>query len=123
MRKGEKRQVVAKIIGYDDVTSFRDTIQQTLNALQKESEYVAAKTNIETRRAELLKLGGEIINTKDKLYKVLNTLLRSFDLGTEVTDDESHRTVRWCRFHGQVCLLFWSGHICFELGRGEISDC
>ena len=35
----------------------------------------------------------------------------------------AHYIVRWCRFHGQVCLLFWAGAIGFKLSWGEISDC
>jgi AAA15 family ATPase/GTPase len=65
MTKGEKRRVVADIIGYEDVSSFRDTIQQVLNSLKGTPEYVAAKETIDMHRGELLRHCGEIITTSD----------------------------------------------------------
>ena len=94
MRKGEKRRHVANIIGYDVVTSFRDAIQQTLNALKISADYVAAKKTLENHRAELLKVGGEIITTEGKYYEVLDSLLKPFDLKCEKQDSASLEACR-----------------------------
>jgi recombinational DNA repair ATPase RecF len=80
MRKGDKRKYVADIIGYDDVIRFRDSIQQTLNAIKNTPDYVAAKKTIDQHRAELLKHAGEIVTTDTKFYGVINSLLMPFAL-------------------------------------------
>lgn len=89
MRKGEKRKYIAKIIGYDVVTTFRDTIQQTLNALKVSPDYVAAKKTVDGHKGELLKLAKEIITTEGKYYEALNSLIVPFELATELKDDAS----------------------------------
>lgn len=89
MRKGEKRKHVAEIIGYDAVTTFRDTIQQTLNTLRGTTDYVAAKKTVETHRAELLKQSGEIIASDSAYYDVLNALLEPFSLSLDTKSPEA----------------------------------
>jgi len=83
MRKGDKRKYVASIIGYEAVTTFRDTIQQTLNALKSTPDYVAAKKTIDSHSAELLKQCGEIITTPAKYFDAIDTLLKPFELSLE----------------------------------------
>ena len=47
--KGEKRKAIASLIGYDSITDFRNVIQSTLSALQRDRQYTTAKLRVERR--------------------------------------------------------------------------
>src|SRR5262245_56471620 len=61
--KSEKRKAVASIIGYDSITDFRNVIQSTLRALQRDSQYTTAKARVEEEKRRLLQLTGKLVTS------------------------------------------------------------
>jgi RecF/RecN/SMC N terminal domain len=88
--KGEKRDVIAKIIGFDEIVAFRNVIQSTRNALQRDPQYLTAKQIVERTKAKLLATTGSILVTRADLYDTANELLKPYQPARTVTDDESY---------------------------------
>lgn len=87
--KKEKRDQIADIIGYHAVLDFRNVIQFTLNALQRDTRYTTAKELVQTRQARLLELAGTTIATKSDLYTKGNELVQPHHLSVSINDDGS----------------------------------
>ncbi len=90
-RKGEKRKEIADIIGYEALIDFRNVLQSTLNALEKDTEYTTAKKNLDTVKAKLLKLSGKVITKEQELYTKANDLIKIYKLKTTVIDEKSYK--------------------------------
>ena len=84
--KGEKRQWITKIVGYQAVTDFRDAIQSTRNALQKEPDYEAAKQLADAAQSELFKLAQRIIESEKDLFAKLNELIAPYKPDVTISD-------------------------------------
>jgi len=87
--KNDKRDYIADIIGYDQILNFRNVIQSTLNSLQREDSYVAAKQNFDTSQARSLKISGTIISTELQLYNKVIELIKPYKISISITDDSS----------------------------------
>jgi recombinational DNA repair ATPase RecF len=84
--KGEKRQWITKIIGYQAVTDFRDAIQSTRNALQKDPSYETAKQLAHAAQSELFKLTQHIIESRKDLFARVNELIAPYKLDVTISD-------------------------------------
>src|SRR5690606_8098624 len=67
--KSDKRRAFASIIGYDEIIQFRDAIQQTRNALQREPGYASAKGQLESLQGKMVDLVGEVVSEFDRFYE------------------------------------------------------
>jgi hypothetical protein len=90
-RKGEKREWIAKIIGYQAITDFRGTIQSTFNALQKDPAYGTAKQLADHAQSELFKLAGGIIASESELFDKANELINPYGLAVTIFDRPTYR--------------------------------
>lgn len=87
--KGEKRQELARIIGYEALDNFRGTVQQVQSRLERDPEYVAAKQNYPTFQNEILKLSGTMIATEPDLWKTANEIASTTGFPLQIADDAS----------------------------------
>lgn len=88
--KGEKRDVIAKIIGFDDIVTFRNVVQSTRNALQRDPQYLTAKQMHEQATARLFEVAGGIVAKREDLYETANELLKPYQPTRTISDDESY---------------------------------
>ncbi len=89
--KSQKKDKIADIIGYEKIIQFRNTIQSTLNTLQKETSYTTAKQIYDSKVAELFKLAGKVVQTEKDFYKEINSKLSSFNLNKKANDKASYK--------------------------------
>ncbi|MBK5924777.1 hypothetical protein CCR90_13565 [Rhodovulum sulfidophilum] len=87
--KGRKREAVASIIGFDEITQFRSAIQQSRNALQKDGDYNSAKRHSDTLQAEMIKSVGQVVPDRAAFFEVANSIVESFKLHTKAIDQHS----------------------------------
>lgn len=85
-RKGNKRKAIADIIGYEEITQFRDVIQQTNNALKKEGAYTGAKQNSETLQGDMVEAVGQVVPDRETFLVVAQTIVEDFKLKTVIID-------------------------------------
>ncbi|MES4786536.1 MAG: hypothetical protein C4294_12700 [Nitrospiraceae bacterium] len=58
--KGEKKKVIADIIGFDAVIDFRNALGTSLNKLEKDPELALAKKTLEKNRGILMTLFNKL---------------------------------------------------------------
>ena len=90
--KGEKRQWIAKIIGYQAITDFRNAVQSARNALQSDPNYGTAKQLAQTAQSELFRLAQRVIATWEDLFAKVNELIAPYALGFTVADKASYES-------------------------------
>lgn len=90
--KGKKREAIARIIGYEEITDFRSAIQQTRNALQKESAYTSAKQHSEHLQSDMVRLIGQIVPNRAAFLTTAKDLVAPFALKTGISDDNTFAT-------------------------------
>ncbi len=90
-RKGEKREWIAKIIGYQAITDFRGAIQSTFNALQRDPSYGAAKQLADNAQNELFKIASGIIASEHELFDKANELIKPYGLAVTISDRLTYR--------------------------------
>src|SRR5262249_7074437 len=88
--KGEKRKVIASLIGYDSITDFRDVIQSTLSALQRDRQYTTAKLRVEEDKSKLLRLCGKLLTSPQSLYDQMNDELERAGFELRISDKASY---------------------------------
>ena len=91
-RKSEKRKALLSIIGYDSITDFRNAIQSTLSALQKDRKYTTAKERVEEEKRRLLQLAGKLLTSPQKLYEQMNDELRRGGFELRISDKASYQS-------------------------------
>jgi hypothetical protein len=89
-RKGDKRQELARIVGYEALDSFRSVVQQAQSRLEKDAKYVAAKQNYPTLQNEILQLSGTMIATESDLWKSASDLASKTGFPLQIADDSSY---------------------------------
>jgi recombinational DNA repair ATPase RecF len=87
--KGEKRQWIARIIGYQEITDFRNAVQSARNALQGDPNYKAARQLADNAQSELFRLAKHVIESPESLFAKVNAVIAPFDLGFTVSDKPS----------------------------------
>jgi chromosome segregation ATPase len=88
--KSEKRKAIAEIIGYESISNFRNTIQTTMNSLQRDSQYSAAKHRVEEEKKSLLRMAGRLISTPQMLYEQMNLEINRAGFDLNVHDKNSY---------------------------------
>ena len=88
-RKGNKRKAIADIIGYEEITQFRDVLQQSNNALKKEGAYTGAKSFSETLQSDMVGLVGQVVPDRQSFLGIAQDIVAPFDLKTAITDEAS----------------------------------
>ena len=89
--KGEKREWIAKIIGYQAITDFRSAIQSTFNALQKDPAYGTAKQLADNAQNELFKLAGGIIASEIGLFDKATALVKPYGVDVTISNRIAYR--------------------------------
>lgn len=88
-RKGNKRKAIADIIGYEEITQFRDVIQQTNNALKKEGAFIGAKQQSESLQGDMIESVGQVVPDRQSFLSIAQRIVEPFNLKTTVTDEAS----------------------------------
>jgi recombinational DNA repair ATPase RecF len=88
--KSDKRKVIASIIGYDEIIQFRDAIQQTRNALQRDAGYTSAKGQMESLKGKMIDLVREVVTGFDRFYEIASERTKPFGLETSIKDAASY---------------------------------
>ncbi|CAN1724750.1 AAA family ATPase [Hyphomicrobium sp. 1Nfss2.1] len=88
-QKGKKRKAIADIIGYEEITQFRDVLQQTGNALKKDGPYAGAKSLSETLQVDMVGLVGQVVPDRQSFLAIADDIVAPFDLTITVTDEAS----------------------------------
>lgn len=88
--KGGKREAIADIIGYSEITKFRNVILQTKNQLEKETEYTTAKQQIQRLQSGMISEVGQVVPNRNEFYSVAAKVMKPFALKTLVTDEGSY---------------------------------
>jgi recombinational DNA repair ATPase RecF len=89
-RKGEKREWIAKIIGYQAITDFRGAVQSTFNALQRDPAYGSAKQLADNAQTELFKLASGIVASEKDLFDKANELIKPYGLAATISDRSTY---------------------------------
>lgn len=88
--KGEKRKELGEIIGYEAVTDFRGLITAAPTSLQKDPEYIAAKSQQVTAQGKLVNLCGSVLAQETELYANAMKLVSRFGVAAAVSDDATY---------------------------------
>ena len=88
--KGGKREAIADIIGYGEITKFRNVLLQTKNQLEKESEYTNAKQQVHRLQSSMIEETGQVIPNRKEFFKLAENITKPFDLKNQVTDEKSY---------------------------------
>jgi hypothetical protein len=89
--KTEKRQYLAKIIGYEALDDFREVLSRTQTKLEGAPDYVAAKRNAPEYQKEMFKIAGEVISTEDGLFRAAQRLGGVAGTSISISDDEAYK--------------------------------
>jgi hypothetical protein len=88
--KSKKKEEIAAIIGYQDILGFRDTIQGAFNTLRRDPAYLTAKQQAENAKNSVFQLAAAIIATEQGLFEKANALIKPFDVGIIISDQNSY---------------------------------
>ena len=88
--KGEKRKELGEIIGYEAVTDLRGLITAVPTSLQKDPEYIGAKSQQVTAQGKLVKLCGSVLAEEAELYATAVKLVSKFGVEVAVSDDATY---------------------------------
>jgi len=99
--KGSKREAIAKIIGYEEITQFRSVIQQVRNSLQREGSYTAAKQQSESLQSDMVEATGQVVPDRAAFLEIAKGIVEQFELKTSITDESSYEAaLEELRGHG-----------------------
>ena len=90
LRKGEKKKVIADIIGYDAVIEFRKALQSTLNKLGKDPEFGLARKTLEKTRGHSMAKFQRFVETEADLYAVANDLIVGLNLDVSISNETQY---------------------------------
>lgn len=88
--KSEKRDEIARIIGYDSIMSFRETIQRVLTWVRGEEAYAAAREGLERCRGRLLKKFSKVPRNNAEYFEIATELVARFKLPKKIADGKSY---------------------------------
>lgn len=87
--KGNKRKAIADIIGYEEITQFRDVIQKTYNAIRKDGAYTGAKHQSDSLQADMLDAVGQVVPDQQTFLGIAKDIIAPFKLATVISDEPS----------------------------------
>ncbi len=85
--KGGKREAVADIIGYSEITKFRNVLLQTKNQLEKETQYTTAKQQIQRLQSGMIAEVGQVVPNRKEFFGVATKVMTPFGLKTVDSED------------------------------------
>lgn len=88
--KGNKREAIAQIIGYEEFTRFRSVIQQTRNSLQRDGIYQGAKQQSESLQSKMVVAVGQVVPDRKAFLDIAKHIMAPFSLETVVADEPSY---------------------------------
>jgi recombinational DNA repair ATPase RecF len=88
--KGRKREAIARIIGFDEITQFRSTIQQSRNALQRDAAYTGAKQQLEDLQTAMIESVGQVVPDRANFLEIAKEIVEPFEIATEISDKASY---------------------------------
>ncbi len=88
--KSEKRDEIARIIGYEAVTEFRESIQRVLTRTERDPAYTSAKDGLDRCRNRLLKKFNRVPRNRTEYFQVANELVGKFKPARPIADRESY---------------------------------
>ena len=89
--KTEKRQYLAKIIGYEALDDFREVLSRTQSKLEGTVDYLTAKRNVPEYQKEIFKIAGDNIASVRGLFEAANRLGTAAGVSLSVQDDDSYK--------------------------------
>jgi ABC-type Mn2+/Zn2+ transport system ATPase subunit len=91
--KTEKRQLLAKIIGYEALDDFREVLSQTQSKLEGTPEFVAASQNSPQYQKDIFKIAGQPLGNATELYEVGQQIAAKVGVSSQIVDDSSYAAV------------------------------
>jgi AAA domain-containing protein len=88
--KTDKRQELARIIGYEALDDFRATIQRVITQLESNSDLVTARRNLPEYRKDILKLAGRSVTEETDLYVVAQEISTSVGVIAAISNDATY---------------------------------
>lgn len=101
--KSQKRDEIARIIGFDVLKRFREVIQRSLTWAKDDSQYAEAKGIRERCKSKLLEKFGKVPRKQSEYFEIANDRVMKFKLGKKITDEVSYEE-------------------CLEALKGKITD-
>lgn len=89
--KTEKRQYLAKIIGYQALDDFRDVLSRTQTKLEGNADYLAAKRTAPQYQKEIFKIAGDVISTEKELSEAAQRLASAAGVSVSIQDHETYK--------------------------------
>jgi hypothetical protein len=88
--KTEKRQYLARIIGYEALDDFRETIQLALTKIEGNADFVTARRNLPEYQKEMLTLAGTTLRNQTELFAAAQNIATNAGVTASITDDTSY---------------------------------
>lgn len=82
--KGDKLKYLSEIIGYGEVTKIKDAVRKTFNSLKSEIKGKGFENQIANQQKVLLDQLGAVIYDEQQLFKQLNEIIKSLDVGVVI---------------------------------------
>jgi uncharacterized coiled-coil DUF342 family protein len=88
--KTDKRQELARIIGYEALDEFRATLQRVISQLDSNSDLITARRNLPEYRKDILKLVGRSLIEESDLYVAGQEISASVGVIAAISDDATY---------------------------------
>jgi hypothetical protein len=85
-RKTERRKELERIIGYEALDKFSETIASTLYQLEQTPEYITARSNFQTHQKDILKIANTNVSSDDELFKLGQRFIAGLGISTSICD-------------------------------------
>lgn len=89
-RKTQKRQELERIIGYEALNVFRETIGTTLYKAERTSEYSTARSNKQEYQGEILEIAHANIATETQLFSAAEQIAAAVGTISKINDVNSY---------------------------------
>jgi len=90
MRKVEKRQELERIIGYEALNAFRDSVGQTLYRLERAADYIASRSSKEEHQKEIVRVARTSVRSEKELHEAAERLLEGIGVSAKIADSQSY---------------------------------
>lgn len=82
--KGERLRNLSEIIGFSDVTKTRDVLRKIWNQISRDIASKDFQNQISYQQRQIVEQFSQNVTTDEKFIKVVNALIKDFDLNTKV---------------------------------------
>ena len=81
---------LVSIIGYEDISDFRNVIQCTRNHLERDTSTGRQSGGQKNKREMMLQLAGKLLTSPQMLYEEMNESLKKQGFDLRIDDRESY---------------------------------